>query len=677
MSHAGGLLLTVIKGKRLRPPGLPCSWFLYSTSRPAVRRFCGHEFPDGGARGSGNFATTFGWNLRFFSDWQERHEREDVAGNGASRRSLTGPRSSRTSFRWRHVFLEAVHDWLPREPSFHLARLDLSYWILIAPAAQPTRAAAFGPLDRHLGSYGLARRIEVIEPARTSSPRHAEVRLVADWIPKQYDPSAFVAQLAEQCAEACRILSTKVPNTASIGMVEKRHTSPHAGNVAGLPHSVDELRALELTGVGATPASAANLLSSHEPTHDDRVALLHEAVMGIAGRLSNIVTLIGRYSTPFRGRLMLDHHLAHPDVDPEPDQPERALSWRPVIGGLRTHVATARQLSDSARAVGDTSPRLMFASSSSDLVSCGPLTRNSYHDLVLAIGRLVLEPLDPGAIWHNEAALIACADIPPDDLGKVARLRILEELKSREWWQAAELGLERERSRWGATQLRHADDGRTAVKVGGFASARESDSQPTALIASQTVSSPAGTSDEDSASEARLFIREETAELRFAGVSCHLKLTLGLRVLHQLITRQGEDVPVAELVSGRTFEAVIDAEVMDPATIVACDRRLREIEEELSEKEQRCDLSGREELGREAQKVRDFLKTSTNHRGEPRRIGQDSRARGSVAQALGRLLKSLEEKHPQLHTHLQKALVRPSGSAPSYRPAERIEWMLE
>jgi hypothetical protein len=41
---------------------------------------------------------------------------------------------------------------------------------------------------------------------------HAEVMLVSDLMPRRYAPEAFVAQLAEQCGEACRVLSAKIPD---------------------------------------------------------------------------------------------------------------------------------------------------------------------------------------------------------------------------------------------------------------------------------------------------------------------------------------------------------------------------------------------------------------------------------------------------------------------------------
>ena len=206
---------------------------------------------------------------------------------------------------------------------------------------------------------------------------------------------------------------------------------------------------------------------------------------------------------------------------------------------------------------------------------------------------------------------------------------------------------------------------------------RENATEPTEPLPSASISSPIETQVQDPATEARFVIREETAEIRFSGVWCHLKLTLGLRVLHRLISRQGEDVSVVELVNDRTFEPVEDAEVVDPESLVRCNNRLQAIREEQSAKEERGDLGGRNELAEEEEGILKFLAAITNHRGEPRRAGQNSRARSSVAQALGLLLESLEEKHAQLHAHLKHALVRPSGRAPSYRPAKWTEWVLE
>lgn len=171
---------------------------------------------------------------------------------------------------------------------------------------------------------------------------------------------------------------------------------------------------------------------------------LHDAVTSISGCLSDIRTLIGRYPSASHALILLDHHVQFPGADPEPDHPDRTPTWRAVIQAIRTHIATARELWEASIGGIDGYLRVELARTSRGSVRCGPFERNTHHELVIAIARLIVDPLDEGAIWQNELGSLGVEILDADTVPRVARLRVIEDMGTRPWWQAVALDLERE-----------------------------------------------------------------------------------------------------------------------------------------------------------------------------------------------------------------------------------------
>lgn len=182
----------------------------------------------------------------------------------------------------------------------------------------------------------------------------------------------------------------------------------------------------------------------HVQSHVAATRQLHQAVKQIAGGLSNVRTLIDRYAETSLALAILDHHAQGHDGDPEPNTPERAASWRTLITDIQKHLADARQLWESPAGSGGSHLGLQFSRGGHAHVKCGPIERNSYHEVFIAVGRLILDPSDAGGIWDNELASDGVLAGSATNARPLARLHVVRALESRGWWTEARLGLERE-----------------------------------------------------------------------------------------------------------------------------------------------------------------------------------------------------------------------------------------
>jgi hypothetical protein len=100
--------------------------------------------------------------------------------------------------------------------------------------------------------------------------------------------------------------------------------------------------------------------------------------------------------------------------------------------------------------------------------------------------------------------------------------------------------------------------------------------------------------------------------------------------------------------------------VMDRETINACEKRLRDITQELDAAREAGDLEKIDELEVEEREIRQHLKRSENFRGEARPFSDPGRSNCvSVKQAIERVLKKFQKVDPplrQLHEHLTRAI---------------------
>jgi hypothetical protein len=166
---------------------------------------------------------------------------------------------------------------------------------------------------------------------------------------------------------------------------------------------------------------------------------LHSAVRDLAGDLSNIRSLIDRYDQESDGIRSMEHLLRDLDSDPDPASPERAKTWRRTIISLRQHVGNANDLWESRIDGTDEHVRTEFTARSPGPATCGHVSRNSYHELFISLGRVILDPFEVDVIADNElmASASALSPGPRDELCRTYRTQILRELATATWWTNA------------------------------------------------------------------------------------------------------------------------------------------------------------------------------------------------------------------------------------------------
>lgn len=269
---------------------------------------------------------------------------------------------------------------------------------------------------------------------RAGRPVSAAVRLAQrlretpDWI--HVEPLDAVVLLDEQRAAARDVEELIAELNIVAGADDRaRGTPPESGRV---------LRNLVTRSVGAASLSAISAGDGSRPT--DPALRLHHAVESIAGHISNIVQFGARYPSPAQGLMWLDQHARAGSEQAHGD--EQQAAWRTTVVGLRKAVEEARDLWGDDRTT--TGVHVDYMRTSRGGVKCGPLERATFHELVIALGRLILDPLDPGAIWENELGALNMQIGDRDSVRRQARLEVSRALESRPCWQTLTLGLQRE-----------------------------------------------------------------------------------------------------------------------------------------------------------------------------------------------------------------------------------------
>jgi hypothetical protein len=166
----------------------------------------------------------------------------------------------------------------------------------------------------------------------------------------------------------------------------------------------------------------------------------------------------------------------------------------------------------------------------------------------------------------------------------------------------------------------------------------------------------------------------------YDGTVVRLRDTVGLRHLAQLLWHPQRDFPAVDLMravalagasrAGRP-PAGTEGPAADTRAAFAYRRRLRDLDDELT------DADGRADLGRSAslRAERDALHRELRDGGRVERLGRDvERARLAVTKALKAALDRVRAAHPALAAHLDASVKR--GYVCVYRPDPRcpIQW---
>ncbi|QFY13550.1 AAA family ATPase [Nonomuraea phyllanthi] len=180
----------------------------------------------------------------------------------------------------------------------------------------------------------------------------------------------------------------------------------------------------------------------------------------------------------------------------------------------------------------------------------------------------------------------------------------------------------------------------------------------------------------------REFRREgEVWSLTFAGRTAHMPDAKGLRDLHTLLGRPGDDVPAVRLLDPEGGELVVAARrmggdaVLDEEAKTRYHRRLAQLDEEIDRAVELGDDRRAAEFDRERAALLEELRTAAGLGGRTRRLGDEAeRARKTVTARIRDTLCKLDHAHPELAAHLRATVS--TGSTCRYQPADAITWRL-
>lgn len=159
----------------------------------------------------------------------------------------------------------------------------------------------------------------------------------------------------------------------------------------------------------------------------------------------------------------------------------------------------------------------------------------------------------------------------------------------------------------------------------------------------------------------------------FGQRAARVKDMKGLRDLALLLGSPGERLHVMEI-AGRTLEAD-SGSVMDGRARAECQRRMRDLEEEIALAEQNQDLGAAEAARGELERLTDALVAALGLGGRSRKLGDPvEKARTAVTWRIRSAIKKVAEVHPELGRHLGVS-VR-TGTFCAYSPERPISWRL-
>ncbi|MFG1705015.1 ATP-binding protein [Nonomuraea sp. M3C6] len=169
--------------------------------------------------------------------------------------------------------------------------------------------------------------------------------------------------------------------------------------------------------------------------------------------------------------------------------------------------------------------------------------------------------------------------------------------------------------------------------------------------------------------------------LGFAGRVAHMPDAKGLRDLHTLLSRPGDDVPAVRLLDPEGGEVVVAArrmggdDVLDEEAKSRYRRRLALLDEEIDRAVELGDDRWAAGFDRERAALLEELRAAAGLGGRTRRLGDEAeRARKTVTARIRDVLRKLDHAHPELAAHLRATVS--TGSTCRYQPDDDIAWRL-
>ncbi|MFC3076557.1 hypothetical protein ACFODL_00500 [Phenylobacterium terrae] len=173
------------------------------------------------------------------------------------------------------------------------------------------------------------------------------------------------------------------------------------------------------------------------------------------------------------------------------------------------------------------------------------------------------------------------------------------------------------------------------------------------------------------AEEARFVRSGGLWEAAYAGKSAHLPDMKGCRDLALLLAAPGERIHCMDL-AGRAAEGDAGA-AMDGRARAACQRRIRDLQEQMADAERDGDLARTERLGAELDALIEQLSAAMGLGGRGRKLDDPAeKARTAVTWRIRSAVKKIAEAHPALGRHLELS-VR-TGAFCAYTPERPVRW---
>ncbi|WP_327042777.1 AAA family ATPase [Micromonospora ureilytica] len=170
-------------------------------------------------------------------------------------------------------------------------------------------------------------------------------------------------------------------------------------------------------------------------------------------------------------------------------------------------------------------------------------------------------------------------------------------------------------------------------------------------------------------------------QLAYDGVVVHLPDAKGLHDLHLLLSRPGTDVPAVELLDPAAGPELVAARrmgadpVLDDEAKARYRRHLARLDEEIDRAAARDDDRKVSKLDAERGALLDELRAAAGLAGRSRRLGDEAeRARKTVTARIRDTLRKLDDRHPELASHLRDSVS--TGATCRYLPASPQPWQL-
>jgi hypothetical protein len=167
-------------------------------------------------------------------------------------------------------------------------------------------------------------------------------------------------------------------------------------------------------------------------------------------------------------------------------------------------------------------------------------------------------------------------------------------------------------------------------------------------------------------------------QVGWAAAPVTLPAMRGLEYLHQLLSRPGTDVSALDLASASAGSATViqpdTGDILDPRAMAAYRRRVREIDELLSQNP----AAHGPRLATERAAIQAQLDAATGLGGQARGSGSTTeRARVAVRKAIVTALLRIVEVHPALGRHLHENLRTGSTCRYEPNPHSPVRWLLD